>query len=136
MRRDDLIQVSPSAYQVFYKKLNNKFYEECFKDKGVENTRSIWIEIDPSTNKPYAEKFLANSTITDTQYFFRKYIEYDPFNSVQNGIINAQVFLNTLIYLGIQPIEKVDNFDNLSVQEKAKHLYNSFIEINSKEISD
>ncbi|MCY1222951.1 hypothetical protein D9M72_350600 [compost metagenome] len=73
--------------------------------------------------------------VTDTRYLYRKHMDCNSYES-QYSIINVQVFLNGLLYLGIQPVETADKFNKMKIYDKVECLYNSFLELYSKEISD
>ncbi|MDQ7959861.1 hypothetical protein [Flavobacterium lindanitolerans] len=130
-----LIEISCAAYQVFYKKLRDKFYEEHFKDQRIINGFALWEIINPKTGKPYSLIFLENSDITNPAYLYRKYLQLVPEHS-HNGIINVRVFFNALLYLGIPPLETTDQFNKFSERKKVEDLYNSFLKLYSDEINN
>lgn len=136
MARERVHSIDSVAYQVFYDILRKAFIADCFKDnpeKAVNiDSPYLWNHKD-SSGKPFSLKFFTGTSITDTQYFYRKYIDLDP-SHTKSGTINTHLFVKGLEYIGVKP--DIIGYELLNPSQKINHLYSTFLEKHSSEIKE
>lgn len=122
------MKIDFTVYREFYEILKNQFISKelagnVAKGRG-RDTPQLWLHRDKGTKKVIASELFSGSRTSNPQYFYRKYIEFQPENANKGGI-DAVALSKGLKYVGISLPE--NSRKKLSADEEAALLLKEFV---------
>lgn len=135
-KQKSTIDIRSEHYQVFYKKIRDKVYEEFFGNDSKDYSKyspSIWVG--KKVKEPIFTKLFEGIRTRNPHYFYRKKTELQPQKTVK-GSVDVLAFVKGLEYIGIVPPSDIANYAKFNIEQKAEILYERFIELYNEEIKE
>jgi len=124
------MNISSFAYQKFYEVLYDQFVSKAISDKRQEqlvpDSGDAWLEVNPTTGKLYFYEIFG-FTVTNPKHFYRKVKEFDP---AKANVVHLKdpMLIKAFQFLGLAMPDAVNGKTVLTVHQKAKILYQLFLE--------